>query len=117
VALAAFLAIEPRLRHPLMDLALLRNPSFAALMVAAVVLTAGAFAPAVYTQLWLQSVLGLSAIGAGLVVAPLAAVAFAVSAGVGRYMHRVPPRFPLGGGLLLIGAGSLLRCAITASSG
>lgn len=116
-ALVAFLAVEPRLHHPLMDLALLRDPSFAALMVAAVVLTAGAFAPAVYTQLWLQSVLGLSAIGAGLVVAPLAAVAFTVSAGVGRYMHHIPPRFPLGGGLLLIGAGSLLRCTITASSG
>jgi hypothetical protein len=62
-------------------------------------------------------VLGLSAIGAGLVVAPLAAVAFAVSAGVGRFMHHIPARLPLGGGLLLIGAGSLLRCTITASSG
>jgi EmrB/QacA subfamily drug resistance transporter len=116
-ALLVFGAVEPRLRSPLLDLALLRDPSFASLMVAAVALTAGAFAPFVYTQLWLQSVLGLSAIGAGLVVAPLAAVAFAVSAGVGRYMHRVPARFPLGGGLLLVGAGSLLRCTIAASSG
>jgi EmrB/QacA subfamily drug resistance transporter len=117
VALVAFLTVEPRLRFPLLDLALLRDPSFASLMLAAVALTAGAFAPAVYTQLWLQSVLGLSAIGAGLVVAPLAAVAFAVSAGVGRHMHRVPARFPLGGGLLLVGVGSLLRCTIEASSG
>jgi EmrB/QacA subfamily drug resistance transporter len=117
VALLAFIAIEPRLRSPLLDLSLLRDPSFATLMVAAVLLAAGAFAPFVYTQLWLQSVLGLSAIGAGLVVAPLAAVAFAVSAGVGRFMHRIPARLPLGGGLLLIGAGSLLRCTITASSG
>jgi EmrB/QacA subfamily drug resistance transporter len=116
-SLLVFLAVEPRLRSPLLDLSLLRDPSFASLMVAAVALTAGAFAPFVYTQLWLQSVLGLSAIGAGLVVAPLAAVAFAVSAGIGRHMHHIPARFPLGGGLLLVGAGSLLRCTISASSG
>lgn len=115
-ALAAFVAVEPRLRSPLMDLRLLRDPSFATLMLAAVALPAGAFAPTVYTQLWLQSVLGLSAIGAGLVVAPLAFVAFAVSAGVGRFMHHVQPRLPLGGGLMLIGAGSLMRCTITGAS-
>ena len=50
-------------------------------MVAAVLLSAGAFAVTAYTQLWLQSVLDLSPIDAGLVLAPLAMVAFAVSAG------------------------------------
>ena len=117
VALLAFLAIEPRRVSPLMDLKLMRNPSFATLMLAAVALSAGAFAAVLYTQLWLQSVLKLSAIDAGLVVAPLAAVAFAVSAGVGRFMHRIPPQFPLGVGLLAIGAGALLRTAISAGSG
>jgi EmrB/QacA subfamily drug resistance transporter len=117
VALIVFVAVERRRISPLMDLALLRDPSFATLMLAAVVLSAGAFAPVVYTQLWLQSVLNLSAIDAGLVVAPLAAVAFAVSAGVGRYMHRIPPRLPLGIGLLAIGAGALLRSSISATSG
>jgi EmrB/QacA subfamily drug resistance transporter len=116
-ALAVFLAVEPRRSSPLMDLALLRDPSFATLMLAAVALPAAAFAPAIYTQLWLQSVLNLSAIQAGLVIAPLAAVAFVVSAGVGRFMHRIPPQFPLGGGLVAIGAGSLLRTGISAGSG
>jgi hypothetical protein len=82
-----------------------------------VALSAGAFAAVLYTQLWLQSVLDLSAIDAGLVVAPLAAVAFAVSAGVGRFMHRIPPQFPLGVGLLAIGGGALLRTGISAGSG
>jgi EmrB/QacA subfamily drug resistance transporter len=117
VALVAFLAIEPRRLSPLMDLTLMRNPSFATLMFAAVALSAGAFAALLYTQLWLQSVLGMSAIDAGLVVAPLAGVAFAVSAGVGRFMHRIPPQFPLGVGLLAIGAGALLRTGFAAGSG
>jgi hypothetical protein len=116
-ALIVFLAVEPRRVSPLMDLALLRDPSFATLMLAAVALSAGAFAPVVYTQLWLQSVLRLSPIDAGLVVAPMAAVAFAVSAGVGRFMHRIPPRLPLGIGLLAIGGGALLRSTISATSG
>jgi EmrB/QacA subfamily drug resistance transporter len=116
LALATFIAVERRRSMPLLDLALLRDPSFAALMVAAVLLSAGAFAPTLYTQLWLQSVLGLSAIGAGLVVAPLAAVAFVVSASAGRFMHRVSPQIPLGVGLLLIGAGAMLRAGIDAQS-
>jgi EmrB/QacA subfamily drug resistance transporter len=117
LAVVAFIVIELRRRQPLIDMALLGDPSFATLMLAAVVLSAGAFAPALYTQLWLQSILKLSAIDAGLVIAPLAAVAFAVSAGVGRYMHRIPPQVPLGVGLLAIGAGSLLRTSIGAGSG
>jgi EmrB/QacA subfamily drug resistance transporter len=117
VTLVVFIAIEPRRLSPLMDLALLRDRSFATLMLAAVVLPAAAFAPTLYTQLWLQSVLNLSAIGAGLVVAPLAAVAFAVSAGVGRFMHRIPARYPLGIGLVAIGGGSLMRTGISAGSG
>jgi EmrB/QacA subfamily drug resistance transporter len=116
-ALVVFLAVEPRQVSPLMDLSLLRNRSFAALMLAAVALAAGAFAALLYTQLWLQSVLNMSAIDAGLVVAPLAAVAFAASAGIGRFMHRIPPQFPLGLGLLVIGAGSLLRTDFSPSSG
>jgi EmrB/QacA subfamily drug resistance transporter len=117
VALIVFLMVEPRRASPLMDLSLLRDRSFAALMLAAVALAAGAFAALLYTQLWLQSVLNMSAIDAGLVVAPLAAVAFAASAGIGRFMHRIPPQFPLGLGLLAIGGGSLLRTGFSAGSG
>jgi EmrB/QacA subfamily drug resistance transporter len=117
VALIVFLVVEPRRLSPLMDLTLLRDRSFATLMLAAVALSVGAFAPLLYTQLWLQSVLNMSAIDAGLVVAPLAAVAFVVSAGIGRFMHRVPPQFPLGVGLLAIGGGALLRTGISAGSG
>ena len=116
-ALAAFIAVERRRLHPLLDLALFRRPSFSTLMAAGVLLTGCAFAPTVYTQLWLQSVLDLPAITAGLVLLPMAGVAFVVSAAAGRFMHGMAPRFPLGVGLLLIGAGALLRVTLTAQSG
>jgi len=59
-----------------------RRPAFGTLMVAAMLLTAGPFAATAYTQLWLQSVLVLSPIDAGLVLAPMAIVSFAVSLSV-----------------------------------
>ncbi len=116
VALVGFVAVQRRRRHPLLDLALFRRPAFSTLMAAAVLLTACAFAPFIYTQFWLQSVLNLTAISAGLVLLPMAGVAFVVSAAAGRFMHGISLRFPLGGGLLLIGAGSLLRIMVTADS-
>ncbi len=117
VALLVFVLTELRVAHPLLDLSLFRRASFTMLMVVAVLMTACAFAPFIYTQLWLQSVLGLPAIGAGLVLLPMAGVAFVVSAVAGRFLHGVAARWPLGAGLVFIGAGSLLRAFLTASSG
>lgn len=116
-AVGVFVAAELRVAHPLLDLSLFRRASFAALMAVGVLMTGCAFAPFVYTQLWLQSVLGLPAIGAGLVLLPMAGVAFVVSAAAGRFLHGIAARWPLGIGMLLIGAGSLLRAILTASSG
>jgi EmrB/QacA subfamily drug resistance transporter len=117
VALLIFPAIELRVAYPVLDLGLFRRASFTMLMIVGVVMTGCAFAPFLYTQLWLQSVLGLPAIGAGLVLLPSAGTAFVVSAVAGRYLHGIAPRWPLGAGLVLIGAGSLLRTVLTASSG
>jgi EmrB/QacA subfamily drug resistance transporter len=117
LALIAFVLVERRTTAPLLDLALLRGRSFATLMLAAMVLTAAAFGPGVYLSLWLQSVLGLDALRAGLVLGPLALVSFVVSISVGRFMHRIAPRYPLGVGLLLIGAGAVLRTFLSADSG
>jgi EmrB/QacA subfamily drug resistance transporter len=117
VSLAAFVLIERRTPTPLLDLRLLRRISFATLMFAAMVLTAAAFTPTVYLSLWLQSVLGMDAMRAGLVLAPMAIVGFVVSIAIGRTMHRIPPQWPLGIGLVLIGAGGLARTFLTADSG
>ena len=113
-ALLVFVLTELRVAHPLLDLSLFRRASFSMLMVVGVVMTGCAFAPFIYTQLWLQSVLGLPAIGAGLVLLPMAGVAFVVSAVAGRFLHGVAARWPLGAGLLFIGAGSLLRAFLAA---
>jgi EmrB/QacA subfamily drug resistance transporter len=108
VALVAFVLIELRTDDPLLDLKLLRNPSFAGLMTAGLLLSAAAFSHLTYTSIWLQSVLGMSPIKAGLAVSPLALTAFVVAGFGGRHLGRLAPQWPIGIGLAFIGAGTLL---------
>ncbi|MEJ2860234.1 DHA2 family efflux MFS transporter permease subunit [Actinomycetospora flava] len=117
VALAVFVAVEHRSAAPMLDLALFADRSFTAFMVAAAVLSAAAFAHLALVSLWLQSVLGLTPIRAGLVALPLSLAAFAVSALAGRFLHGGSPARPVAGGLALIGAGALLMTVVDAGSG
>ena len=117
-AWAVFALIERRAAVPLLDLALLRRPAFTGVLVAALLLNLAAFAYFPYSSLWLQSVLGLSPIRAGLLgSAPLSVAAFTVSALAGRFLHAANPRWTVGGGLALIGAGALAQGTLSASSG
>ena len=114
--LATFVAVEARSRHAMLDLALLRNRSFVAVLLAGLLLTFAAFAPFTYTSIWLQSVLGLSPLSAGLTGLPMSITAFGVSAGLGRLLHDRRPDLVIGAGLLFIGAGSLLTAALVHGS-
>lgn len=108
VLLAAFIVIEARSSHAMLDLGLLRNRSFVGVMIAALMLSFAAFASFTYTSIWLQSVLGMSPIEAGLTGLPLSVAAFVVSAAIGRFLHGTNAGRIIGGGLLLIGLGGLI---------
>ncbi|GAB3838744.1 MFS transporter [Dactylosporangium cerinum] len=116
-ATVGFLLLERGRANPMLDLALFRRPSFAVLMLGAAALTAAAFANLVFVSLWAQSVLGLGAMAAGLVLAPMAVVAFVVAAAGGRLLHGVPARHSIGWGLLLVAAGTALCMLVSPSSG
>ena len=111
VALTGFVSIERRSDHALLDLGLFGNRSFVGIMVAALLVNFAAFAYFTYTSIWLQSLLGLTPIEAGLTGLPLSVAAFLVSAGIGRFLHKSAPGPIIGGGLILIGIGGLL-CAL-----
>ncbi|MEV6671027.1 MFS transporter [Streptomyces sp. NPDC051162] len=122
LALVAFVVIEHRTARrggvPMLDLALLRRPSFAGLMSGALLLQGSAFGCLVLVSLWLQSVLGLGPVAAGLALTPLAGASFLVAAVAGRHIQRLAPRLPIGIGLLLVAAGMLLlRAGMTADAG
>jgi EmrB/QacA subfamily drug resistance transporter len=116
-AFAVFALAERRARSPLLDLSLFRRPAFSGVLVAALLLNAAAFAYLPYSSLWLQTVLRLSPIQAGLEgAAPLALAGFVVSLLIGRFLHSSNPRWIIGGGMTLVGAGALLQATLTPHS-
>ena len=86
------------------------------MLLAGFLLTFAAFAAFTYTSIWLQSVLGLSPIGAGLTGLPMSITAFGVSAVLGRVLHGRRPDLVIGAGLLFIGLGGLLTAALVHGS-
>ncbi|MFF7452878.1 MFS transporter [Kitasatospora sp. NPDC008115] len=117
VALTVFLLVERRSPEPLLDLALFRRPAFTGVLLCGAVYSAAAFSALPYTSLWLQSVLGLGPMAAGLTLLPMSATAFTVSALAGRRLAALPMAVPLAGGLAVIGLGSLLQAVLDGSSG
>ncbi|KUL30713.1 hypothetical protein ADL15_23995 [Actinoplanes awajinensis subsp. mycoplanecinus] len=105
-ALVVFALLERAQQNPMLDIRLFANASFATVMFG-VVSSAVAFACLVYTSIWLQGVLRLSPLGAGIALVPMAVTSFLASSLIGKRLHRVPPRVTIGLGLLFntIGCG------------
>ncbi|HET7120031.1 MAG TPA: MFS transporter [Solirubrobacterales bacterium] len=116
VLLAAFIAIERRTPHPMLDLKLFRKPAFNGVSAVAFALSAGMFAMFLYLTIYMQGVLDFSPLEAGLRFLPLTVLGFIVAPISGALSHRVPIRVLLGCGLTLVGVGLLLMRGITPSS-
>jgi EmrB/QacA subfamily drug resistance transporter len=115
--LVAFVVVEWRVAQPMFDLSLFRLPTFAGGDIAAFGVSAGIFSVLLYVVLYLQDVLGLSALQTGVRTLILSG-AILVSSGVaGRLSSQVPVRALIGPGLVLVGGGLLLMRGLTASSG
>lgn len=116
-ALAAFIAVERRTTHPMLDLGLFRSPAFSVIMLGGALAQFAAFSCFPQVSVWLQSLLGFGPVATGLTLLPMAATAFLVAGLAGRILHDVHPRGPVGIGIVLIGAGSLLLTLVDADSG
>jgi predicted MFS family arabinose efflux permease len=75
------------------------------------------FAQFLFLPLYLENVLGYSAVAAGVRFLPLSLVSFVVAPIAGRLSERVPVRFLLAGGLALCGLSLLLMWGIKLDSG
>jgi EmrB/QacA subfamily drug resistance transporter len=108
IALVLFVMVQSRHSNPLIDLNLLRSRAFTGATLASLLLSLSAFGSLALVSIWLQSVLGLDPLGAGLALLPLAGTAFLVAGAFGRFMNGIPPVRPIAGGLLFVGIGGLL---------
>ncbi|HET9162678.1 MAG TPA: MFS transporter [Solirubrobacterales bacterium] len=115
--LLAFLAIEARSSHPMLELALFRKPAFNGVSAVAFGLSAGMFAMFLYLTIYMQGVLDFSPLETGLRFLPLTVLSFIVAPIAGRLSHRVPLRVLMGIGLALVGVGLLLMHGLAADSG
>ncbi|MGN6217367.1 MAG: MFS transporter [Solirubrobacterales bacterium] len=116
VLLALFVAIELRVRHPMLDLQLFRKQAFNGVSAVAFTLSAGMFAMFLYITIYMQGVLDFSPLEAGLRFLPLTVLGFVVAPISGSLSHRVPIRVLFGIGMTLVGIGLLLMHGVTPSS-
>ncbi|MFF4584096.1 MFS transporter [Streptomyces sp. NPDC001388] len=107
VALGAFVLVERRSASPMLDLAVFRSAAFTATALIALITFLGLIGFFFVLSLYFGMVqqLGTLEAGARLLLVPVAAIV--AGAPAGRLMHRVPARWMITAGLLLI-AGPLL---------
>jgi EmrB/QacA subfamily drug resistance transporter len=108
VLLAGFFAVEARIEHPMLELRLLRRPAVVGASVAAIALSASLFSMLLYITLYLQQILGYSAMQTGLRFLAITGLVLVGAPISGRLSERVPLRILLSVGLAVVAAGLAL---------
>jgi EmrB/QacA subfamily drug resistance transporter len=116
VLLVVFVIVELRGSAPMFDLSLFRLPTFTGGAVAAFGISASIFALLLYLVLYLQDVLGYSALQTGLRLLVVSVAILVTSAIAGRLTSHVPIRTLIGPGLVIIGIGLLLMRGLDVNS-
>ncbi|WP_051722114.1 MULTISPECIES: MFS transporter [Actinomycetes] len=105
VALTLFVVVESRVSQPMLPLSMFRSRTFTGAQIAAFAISVSLFSVFLYTTIYLQSVLGMTPIEAGLVYLPATAAMFVVAGATAQIGQRVPAWLMLSGSLLLVGIG------------
>jgi EmrB/QacA subfamily drug resistance transporter len=116
VLLVAFVMVERRAREPMLPLHLFRLPLFTGAQLAVFAISASFFALFLYTTLYLQNVLSLSPLKAGLVYLPGTILLFVVSGATAQLMKRISAGVLIVAGLILVAAGLALMTLAQADS-
>lgn len=106
--LAVFVVVENMVRQPMFDGSLLRVPTFGGGLIAAWTISASMFSLLTYLVIYLQTIMGYSALEAGLRFLPFTGVVFVAAAIAGRLSDQIPVRWLIGPGFVLIAVGLFL---------
>ncbi|SDO84981.1 drug resistance transporter, EmrB/QacA subfamily [Nakamurella panacisegetis] len=109
VLLVAFVVREQRTPEPMLDLSLLRRPSFVGPALLALISSATLVASTSYIALYFINTLGYTPFQAGLRFLPLTVASFLAAPPAARFGHRVQTRYlmPLTGALVAIGLATM----------
>ena len=116
VSLTAFVLLELRQRVPMLDLSLFRNPTFSGANTVMGLVGLAMFGIFFYNSLYLQNVLGYSAIQTGATFLPLTGLIILVAPLAGRFTDLIGPRWLVGAGLTLLTGSLLLFATLDAHS-
>lgn len=117
LALIAFLVVESRLVHPILDLRLFARPRFLGTQIGSFTVQGSVFGLFVYLSIYLQDHLGYSVVQAGLSFLPLVVPIMIAGAMIGPLHERIPARLTVAVALALIAVGLVLMLGITAHTG
>jgi DHA2 family methylenomycin A resistance protein-like MFS transporter len=115
--LVLFLAIERRVRNPLVDLSLFRNRPYFGATIAALAIVGSYWTVIFFQPQYLQGPLGYSVTAAGLLVLPITLPLVFISPFTGRWMARIGPRRMLAGCLAFATLSMAGMIAATGSGG
>ena len=107
-----FLLFEARTRNPMLDLALFRIRNFAVANATTLAAYAGLIGGLFFVGLYLQQVVGYSALEAGLATTPISVLLFVLSPRFGRVASGTGPRLPMSAGPIVGGLGLLAMLRI-----
>ncbi|NLE22415.1 MAG: DHA2 family efflux MFS transporter permease subunit [Actinobacteria bacterium] len=105
VAFLVFFWREHRVRQPLIDFSLFRSLNFAAGNATGLLLSAAMMGAFFIIPIFLQSVLGYSAIKAGLVMAPMSVVIIFAAPAAGTLSDKLGSKWIVAGGMFLLAVG------------
>jgi MFS transporter, DHA2 family, methylenomycin A resistance protein len=108
-ALAAFLGVQARGKHPMVPLDLFRSRTVVIASGTGFAFMAGFYGLVFVYSIYLQQVRGLSPLATGLVFLPSSVASGFVSPISARLAERFGPRVPIVGGMFLMGRGGRLR--------
>jgi len=115
--LLAFLVVEARVEQPMLELKLFRIPTFLGGSIAAFAMNGSLFAMFLFLAIYFQEVLQYSSLETGVRLLAASLSMLVASLVAGRLSARIPARFLIGGGLLLVGVALLLMGGVDENSG
>lgn len=116
-ALAGFVAVQARSRHPMLPLSLFTSRQFTAANVATLAVYAALAGMMFLLVIYLQQVAGYSALAAGAALLPVTVLMLLFSARAGALAERIGPRWPMTAGPLIMAAGMLLLLRLGPDAG
>jgi EmrB/QacA subfamily drug resistance transporter len=106
--LVAFVVLESRQRLPMLDLGLFRDVTFSGANVTMLLVTLAMFGIFFYNSLFIQNVLGFSAIQTGAIFLPMTVLIILIAPRAGKLTDAVGARWLMGAGLSLVAVSLVL---------